>query len=596
MKVKERKFTKAEYKWHINDIFASDEDWEKSFSDASAALGKVTEYKGKLADAGSALACLDFLSELSLLMERLYVYAHMKRDENTAEATYQAMCDRITTLTVKESTLSSYVTPELAALPVETLQEWSCDSKFQNHSRSLDEILRSKERVLSEKEEKLLSGVSSFSGMFRNIFSMFDNADVKFDDITDGKGGKIELSHGLYSLALQNTDAEVRKAAFESMFGAYKAHINTLSQVYAGNVKKDWFMAQTRGFASSLEKSMYYEEVPEIVYKNLISAVDKNKKYMHKYVALRKQALGFDTLNMYDLYMPIVRGAKLAMPYEKAVEVVKTALKPMGSEYSRILSGAFKSGWIDVVENKGKRSGAYSWGVYGTHPFVLLNYQQTVHDVFTIAHELGHAIHSFYSDANQCYEKSGYVIFLAEIASTVNEVLLLKHLLSTATGELRKYLLSYYLDMFRTTLFRQTMFAEFEVIAHGMEERGEPLTAKSLSDAYYELNKQYYGKAVKHNDLIRYEWARIPHFYTSFYVYKYSTGLTSAVTIANNILKNGESAFAGYKKFLSAGGSLPPVEILKYAGVDLTTEEPFDTAMREFRSTLSELEAALNGK
>lgn len=589
MKVRERKFTEDKYKWHIGDMFESNSDWEKAFAGVAEKIPDSSRFKGTLSDKEQALSCLNFQAALSLEIERLYVYSNLKRDEDSTKDVYQGMCDRIVSLMVRASTESSFVTPELAALPEEILSEWSADPSFVAHSRELDELIRSKKRVLSEKEEKLLSGVSAFSGMFRNIFSMFDNADVKFRPIDDGKGGKIELTHGLYGVAMQNPNRTVRQAAFESMFGEYKSHINTLSQVYAGNVKKDWFSARVRGFGSCLEKSLYYEEVPEVVYKNLLNSVDANKKYMHKYISLRKKVLGLDTLHMYDLYLPLVSGEGLSLSYEKAFDLVKTALQPMGSEYTGLLQRAYGEGWIDVVENRGKRSGAYSWGAYGCHPFVLLNYQKTTHDVFTIAHELGHALHSYYSDESQCFEKASYVIFLAEIASTVNEVLLLKYLLKTATGDFKKYLLSYYLDMFRTTLFRQTMFAEFEYAAHTMEEKGEPLTAESLSSVYYELNKSYYGKSVKHDDLIRYEWARIPHFYTGFYVYKYATGLTAAVTIAGNILKNGESAFADYKQFLSAGGSMPPVDILKLAGVDLTTEQPFEAAMKEFRATLQEL-------
>lgn len=379
------------------------------------------------------------------------------------------------------------------------------------------------------------------------------------------------------------------------MFGAYRDHINMLAANYAGNVKQDWFYAKVRGFSSALDYSMYCENVPPTCYRNLLSAVDKGTKPLHKYVALRRRVLGGE-LNMYDLHVPIVDEAKIAMPYEKAVETVKTALKVMGKEYSDILASAFRDGWVDVYENKGKRSGAYSWGCYGVHPFVLLNYTETTHDVFTIAHELGHSLHSYYSNANQPEPKAGYEIFVAEIASTVNEVLLLKHLLKTADGELRKYLLSYYLDMFRTTLFRQTMFSEFEVAAHEMVEKDEPVTAEGLCEVYYALNKKYYGRAVKHNELIRYEWARIPHFYSSYYVYKYATGLTAAVTIADNLLTYGADYFAKYRKFLSAGGSLPPLDILRLADVDLETDEPYDRAMKEFADTLDELEKCFDLK
>ncbi|MDD7457077.1 MAG: oligoendopeptidase F family protein, partial [Clostridia bacterium] len=397
------------------------------------------------------------------------------------------------------------------------------------------------------------------------------------------------LSQVLFCFVLLSFCKNDRKKAFNSMFNAYKDMINTIATNYAGNVKKDWFYADVRGFKSSMEKATFYENVSPKVYKALVKNVSDNFDVMHDYVAYRKKALGLDVLNMYDMYVPIVEGADIKLTYEESVSLVKEALKPLGKEYADILNTAFSSGWIDVVENKGKKSGAYSWGAYGVHPYVLLNYQQTTHDVFTIAHELGHAIHSYYSSSNQPYEDAGYVIFVAEIASTVNEVLLIKHLLNTTTDKkIRKYLLSYYMDMFRTTVFRQTMFAEFELKAHEMVEKDIPLNAENLSKEYYKLNKRYYGKAVKHNSLIKYEWARIPHFYTAFYVYKYATGLISAVNIASRILED-EKNVEGYKNFLKAGCSMPPLDILKLAGVDLETSEPYEVAFKEFRDTLKEL-------
>ncbi|MCM1394483.1 MAG: oligoendopeptidase F family protein, partial [[Eubacterium] siraeum] len=349
-----------------------------------------------------------------------------------------------------------------------------------------------------------------------------------------------------------------------------------------------------RGFASSLDNAMYQENVPPTCYKKLLEAVGVGTKSMHRYIALRKRALGLKSHNMYDLFLPLVQKQELSLSYDEAVKTVKDALKIMGDEYSEVLASAFENGWVDVYESKGKRSGAYSWGVYGVHPFVLLNYQPTIHDVFTIAHELGHSMHSYYSNLNQPEQKANYEIFVAEIASTVNEVILLKHLLKTATGELRKYLLAYYLDMFRTTLFRQAMFSEFEVFAHEKVERGEPLTVEDMCNAYYELNKKYYGRAIEHNELIRYEWARVPHFYTSYYVYKYATGITTAVTIANNIINKGSAYFEKYKKFLSAGGSMPPLDIIRLAEVDLETDAPYKTAMAEFEATLDELEKSFD--
>jgi oligoendopeptidase F len=591
MKVKERKFTPEHLKWKLEDMVESDAAWEEMYAEAKTRLPELSSFKGKLKDKAQYLACARLQSELDLKLQTLYIYANMRRDEDSSVSLYQGMADRATALVVQAMTAASFVQPELTEMPAETLIEWSKLPEFENYSYILSEIARSKEHILSEKEERLLSGVASFADNFKEIFTMFNDVDVKFDKVEDDNGNKLDMSHGLYGVLLQSRSEKVRRGAFESMYAAYKSHINTIAQTYAGCVKKDCFYAGARGFKSALEASMFGENIPTAVYENLLESVRKNCSAVHRYVALRKKILGFETLNMYDLYLPIVENAEIKLSYEKAYKLVESALKPMGKEYLEVFNKAYNEGWIDVVENKNKRSGAYSWGVYGCHPFVLLNYQKTTSEVFAIAHEMGHAIHTYYSCGNQPFEKSEYVIFLAEIASTVNEILLLKHLMKDAKGEFKKYLLSYYLDMFRTTLFRQTMFAEFEYLAHEMSEKGEPLTAEAFSNLYYKLNKQYYGKAVKHNEQIRYEWARIPHFYRSFYVYKYSTGIIAAVTIASDIIKRGEAAFAGYKKFLSAGNSTGPIEILKYAGVDLTDKKPFETAMAEFKATLKELES-----
>lgn len=584
----------AEYKWKLEDIIAGNDAWEELFFKCEERIGHFSKYHDKLQDEDMLFDCLELMSRMMHDISYLYGYAKMRLDQDSRDATHQAMANRADMLYVKYSTAVSFITPELGELPKERLEELQNSKRFADYEVFFKEIIRSKDIILSKKEEKLLGEVGLFSDNAREVFSMFDNADVKFAPVKDENGNEVAMSHGVYGMLLQSTDQRVRRDAFESMFTAYKDHINTIAANYAGNVKKDWFYAKVRGFKSALDYSMYNENVPSTCYKKLLEAVGKGTKPLHDYIALRKKVLGVETLNMYDLYTSIVSEQELALEYEDAVELVKDALKVTGKEYSDILANAFKSGWIDVFENRGKRSGAYSWGVYGVHPFVLLNYQKTIHDVFTIAHEMGHAMHSYFSNHALCEQKADYVIFVAEIASTVNEVLLLKHLLKTATGEFRKYLLSYYLDMFRTTLFRQTMFSEFEVIAHGMVEKGEPITATALSDAYYELNKKYYGESVEHNDLIRYEWARIPHFYTSYYVYKYATGITTAVSIANNILKGGEEYFAKYKKFLSAGGSMPPLDIIRLADVDLESDAPYELAMKEFADTLAELEKSFN--
>lgn len=588
-KVLERKKVNDRYKWKVSHIVENDEVWNEKFQAIVAEFQILPTYKGKLGDDATLLEFLKKQDELTIELIKLYLYAHMNSDADTRDDNYQQMQRRIQSALVMISSSLSFVETEICLRSEEQLLALSKQPEFSDYSYMLEKLAKDKKHVLSEEVEKVLADVGSFSGGFREAFSMFDNADVKFKKITID-GVETEMSHGVYGYALQCADQATRQAAFESMFGAYKDHINTIAALYGNHVKKDAFYAKTKKYDSCLSMALEQNDVDPAAYENLIKTVDENCKYMHKYMAFRKKALGVEKLNMWDLHTSIVKDVDIAVPYEKAYKMVKEALKPLGEEYQGLLTEAYENGWIDVCETKGKRSGAYSTSTYGCHPFVLLNYQQTSHDIFTIAHELGHAMHSHYSQKNQPFSKSDYVIFVAEIASTVNEVLMLKYLISkTKDVEMKKYLLSYYLDMFRTTLFRQTMFAEFELEAHKLAEADAPITANALSEIYYNLNKKYYGKAVTHNDLIRYEWARIPHFYTSFYVYQYATGITAAISIANNILKNGEKAFKGYKQFLSAGGSMPPIEILKLAGVDLTTEEPFKVAMKEFKDTLNEL-------
>ncbi|MDD7571039.1 MAG: oligoendopeptidase F [Eubacteriales bacterium] len=588
-KVLERKKVNDRYKWKVSHIVENDEVWNEKFQAIVAEFQILPTYKGKLGDDATLLEFLKKQDELTIELIKLYLYAHMNSDADTRDDNYQQMQRRIQSALVMISSSLSFVETEICLRSEEQLLALSKQPEFSDYSYMLEKLAKDKKHVLSEEVEKVLADVGSFSGGFREAFSMFDNADVKFKKITID-GVETEMSHGVYGYALQSGDQATRQAAFESMFGAYKDHINTIAALYGNHVKKDAFYAKTKKYDSCLSMALEQNDVDPAAYENLIKTVDENCKYMHKYMAFRKKALGVEKLNMWDLHTSIVKDVDIAVPYEKAYKMVKEALKPLGEEYQGLLTEAYENGWIDVCETKGKRSGAYSTSTYGCHPFVLLNYQQTSHDIFTIAHELGHAMHSHYSQENQPFSKSDYVIFVAEIASTVNEVLMLKYLISkTKDVEMKKYLLSYYLDMFRTTLFRQTMFAEFELEAHKLAEADAPITANALSEIYYNLNKKYYGKAVTHNDLIRYEWARIPHFYTSFYVYQYATGITAAISIANNILKNGEKAFKGYKQFLSAGGSMPPIEILKLAGVDLTTEEPFKVAMKEFKDTLNEL-------
>ena len=583
--VKLRNQIEDKYKWDLTPMFASDEKWQEEFDALSAKLPRLDEYAGKLDCEENILACLKLSDELSASYGELYVYAYQRRDEDAGVAKYCAMCDKVDALGVKLGEKSAYITPELTALDGEFLLALSRKEEFADYDYQLCEIVRRKQHTLSAAEEKLLAGVGLFSDGFHDAFNMFDSLDVKFKPVRDEDGRRVEMSHGVYSKLLASSDRKVRKAAFNSMFAAYGDMLHTVGQLYAGNVKKDWFFARARKYPDCLTRAMSGENVPRIVYDNLIKSVHGGLKYLHGYMGWRAEKMGLAKLHMYDLHVPVVSEYKLSVSYEEACEIVKKALAPLGEEYLSHIREAMENRWIDVYENKGKRTGAYSWGTYRSHPYVLLNYNGTAHDVFTIAHELGHSMHSYYSDKNQPSSKAQYEIFVAEVASTVNEVLLLKYMLEHSRDEQeREYLLTYYLDMFRTTLFRQTQFAEFEEKAHALAEKDMPVTCDALNEEYLKINKLYYGKNVVSDKQIAWEWARIPHFYRSFYVYKYATGLTSAVSIARGILSGGEKE--GYMKFLSAGGSMPPVEILKLAGVDLTTEVPFENAMREMADTL----------
>lgn len=585
--VKLRNQIEDKYKWDLTPMFASDEKWQEEFDALSAKLPMLDEYAGRLDCEENILACLKLSDELSASYGELYVYAYQRRDEDAGVAKYCAMCDKVDALGVKFGEKSAYITPELTALDGEFLLALSRKEEFADYDYQLCEIVRRKQHTLSAAEEKLLAGVGLFSDGFHDAFNMFDSLDVKFRPVRDEDGRRVEMSHGVYSKLLASSDRKVRKAAFNSMFAAYGDMLHTVGQLYAGNVKKDWFFARARKYPDCLTRAMSGENVPRIVYDNLIKSVHGGLKYLHGYMGWRAEKMGLAKLHMYDLHVPVVSEYKLSVSYEEACEIVKKALAPLGEEYLSHIREAMENRWIDVYENKGKRTGAYSWGTYRSHPYVLLNYNGTAHDVFTIAHELGHSMHSYYSDKNQPSSKAQYEIFVAEVASTVNEVLLLKYMLEHSRDEQeREYLLTYYLDMFRTTLFRQTQFAEFEEKAHALAEKDMPVTCDALNEEYLKINKLYYGKNVVSDKQIAWEWARIPHFYRSFYVYKYATGLTSAVSIARGILSGGEKEKEGYMKFLSAGGSMPPVEILKLAGVDLTTEVPFENAMREMADTL----------
>ena len=587
---KERKDVPQNRKWNTDDIFASQQEWEDVYASLEGKLD-FSAYKGKLNNAETILACMEGINAVVRDLSRLSVYAFMRRDEDTRLSEFAALQSRVQMLSMKFSAGVSFVTPELTALPVEKLEELAADPRLKDYDYTIRGIIKGKPHVLSEEMETLLSQESRIFGGFQNIFSMINNADLPYPTIRVN-GEKVRLTHGTYGLMLHSPDRRVRRAAFKAFNKVYMDLINTITATFVGNIDKDVFLSRTRKYGSCLEMALAGEDVDVQVYKNLLDSVNANLPLLHRYFKDRKKILGVKTLHMYDIYTSLVEDAEIRVDYEEAFRIVKEGLAPLGEQYGKLLQEAHDNGWIDVEETEGKRSGAYSISVFGLkHPYVLLNYQKTTGDVFTVAHELGHAMHSYFSERNQPQEKASYKIFVAEVASTVNEVLLLKHLLkNTDDVKLKKYLLSYYMDTLKGTLFRQTQFAEFEYLAHDMAEKGQPLTKDSLCSAYLDLNKKYYGASVESDPEIAYEWARIPHLYRQFYVYKYATGIVSAVSIAERILNEGQPAVDDYFRFLSSGGSDSPVELLKLAGVDLTKPDAFEACMTSFKAALEEFE------
>ena len=586
----ERKEVETQYRWKTEDIFGSDEAWEAAFA-ALETLPDVSSFRGNLNTAENVAAYFALTDAYEIKLMRVYLYAFLKHDEDVRVTKYNAYVAKVMSLFTRYGAETSFAVPELTALPEETLAAIAADERLKDYDYSLKRLIARKKYVLSEKEELILAQTSEPLSVAGDVFDMLDDAELNLPYMVY-QGKRVRLSHGLYSVIMSGSDREARAKAFKKYYSAYEKIINTLATTYYGNVKKDIFYKNVRGYESCLQAAIFEEDVSRDVYDNLVSAVDTYAPVMHRYMEVRKKTLGLDEMHMYDLPIPLVEDAELRLSFEDAFELVLKGLSPLGEEYNALLRKGRDERWIDVCETEGKRGGAYSIGIYGNHPYVLLNYQQTTHDVFTIAHEMGHALHSYFSNGNQPYAKADYKIFVAEVASTVNEVLLLKYLLHTTEDKkLKKYLLNYFMDMIRTTLFRQTQFACFEQEAHAMAERGEPLNKDNLSALYYSLNKKYYGDALTHDKQIAIEWARIPHFYRSFYVYKYATGITAAIAIAGKILSEGKPAVERYFEFLKGGCSTDPVSLLKGAGADLTDKETFASAMREFEAALAEFES-----
>ncbi|WP_230190655.1 oligoendopeptidase F [Paenibacillus sp. CECT 9249] len=581
----------AEHRWKLEDLFANQQEWDQEYQIVKKSLGKIAEFQGKLSDSEAVKQCFSLEDDISLHTERLYVYANMRHHEDTAEPTYQALSDKAKRLSVEVSEALSFITPEIIGLSDEKLDSFINDPSLSEYRLTLTEMKRQKAHVLSKAEEALLAQVGNMSQAPNTIFGMINNADMKFPKVKNEEGKEVELTHGSYIQFLESRNREVRKNAFQAVYATYAKQKNTIAATLNANVTKNIFYARARKYPSVLEMSLFGDNIPKEVYTNLIDTIHDHLPLLHRYMKLRKKLLKVDELHMYDLFAPLVEEYKLDITYEEAKRTVKESLKPLGDDYLQHLQEGFDEGWIDVYENEGKRSGAYSWGAYGTHPYVLLNHKDNLNSMFTLAHEMGHALHSYYSDTNLGYRDAQYTIFLAEVASTLNEALLMDYMLKKSDDPKAKlYLLTYYADQFRTTVFRQTMFAEFEKIVHERVEQGESLTPQELSKIYYDLNVKYHGSEMTVDKDIEMEWARIPHFYTSFYVYKYATGFSAATSFAKQILEEGAPAVERYLGFLKSGGSDYSINILKRAGVDMSTPEPIREAMGVFEQLIEDME------
>lgn len=587
----------VELTWDLTTIYKTDADWEKDFSQVKAELPKLGAFKSRLSESGTTLLeAFQLRDALSQIASKLYVYANMRLHEDTANGTYQALSTRAATLSHELEAQSSFFTPEILALPESKLSAYVASTAgLQLYQFKLDELNRQRPHIRSAEVEELLAKANDICDVPDNVYEQFSNADLQLPIIEDAQGNKVQLTQGNYvARFLQSRDRAERQRAFEAMLGTYNQFRNTFGALYQSQVKKDIFVSQSRNYKSSLEAALDSINVPVAVYDTLIDTVHNNLPTLHRYLGLRKRILGLDELHMYDLYVPIVAEANDHIEWDEAKEKVLAALKPLGSEYLNTLKGGFGARWIDAAENKGKRSGAYSWGTYGTNPFMLLNWQNNINNMFTLAHEAGHSMHSFFTRKNQPYPYGNYSIFVAEVASTCNEALLTHYLLQTITDKnLRALIVNDALEGFRTTLYRQTLFAQFEKEAHARAEAGEALTPDLLCQIFKAINQQFYGDAVVVDDAIANEWMRIPHFYSSFYVYQYATGISAASALSRQIIAEGEPAVKRYLKFLSSGSSDYSINLLRDAGVDLSTPAPIQQALDIFAQYLDEFEKCL---
>jgi oligoendopeptidase F len=583
--------------WRLEDIFATDKEWEKEFDEVKELIPSVTAYAGKLGESSENLYnALKTQDDVTLRVEKLYAYAHMRYDQDTTNSFYQGLNDRIQNLYTQVASALSFMTPEILAIEEEKISFFLEENEaLRLYKHALEEITRQRPHVLSAEEEALLAKAGDVLGASSTTFGMLNNADLEFPTIKDEEGNEVEVTHGRYTRFLESEDRRVRKEAFSAMYDTYGKFKNTFASTLSGTVKRDNFNALVRHYESARQAALSANNIPEEVYDNLVTTINKHLPLLHRYTKLRKKVLNVDELHMYDLYTPLVKDVNMKVTYEEAKEYTLKGLEPLGKEYKSVLEEGFNNRWVDVHENKGKRSGAYSSGSYGTNPYVLMNWQDNVNNLFTLAHEFGHSVHSYYTRKTQPYPYGDYSIFVAEVASTTNEALLNEYLLENLEDEKQKqYVLNHYLEGFRATVFRQTMFAEFEHDIHVKAQNGEPLTPELLSKTYYDLNKKYFGEDMVIDEDISLEWARIPHFYYNYYVYQYATGFSAATALSKQILEEGEPAVERYLEFLKAGSSDYPINVLKKAGVDMTSAKPIEEALKVFEEKLDEMEKLLN--
>ena len=594
MEVKDRKDIDVKDTWNLESIYANNELWEEDYAALEKDAAEFAKLKGAIeADVSKISAVLDAYYGLHRRLSKLSVYARMRFDQDTTDSTYQTMSAKIGSLGVKIGAASAFVEPEILSYSKEQLEAAEKENeRTAYYGRKIEEMLRGQEHTLDAEKEELLAAAGDMAEAPDDIFSVLMNADMKYPDIVLEDGTHLPLTNSTYISYMESPDRAVREGAFKTLYGQIASLKNTFAAIYRGNLKQAKFYAQSRKYSSARAMYLADSNVPESVYDNLLSAVHEALPMMYRYVAVRKKVLGVDKLHMYDVYTPIVAAQNQTYEFEQAKQMVLEALKPMGEDYLSHAREGLENRWIDIYPNKGKKGGAYSWGCYDSQPFILLNYTKNLDSVFTLIHEMGHSIHSYYSRTAQDYAYSDYKIFVAEVASTCNECLLMHDLLKKTTDkEQRKYLLNHYLDSFKGTLFRQTMFAEFEKTAHDYCAQGKPLTAEALSQMYLELNQKYFGPDMEKDEEIAYEWMRIPHFYTPFYVYQYATGYSAAVALSAKILKEGKPAVDAYMSFLKGGESKDPIDLLKMAGVDMTTEKPVADALALFGELVAELEA-----